>query len=64
MLTSKIKRIINGRIITKDVDEKFPVGSKVRVNTQGSETMGVLRRDGTTVWTNKGVYHEDKLVVA
>jgi hypothetical protein len=45
-----------------DADEKFSVGSKVRVNTQGSETMEVLRRDGTTVWTNKGAYHEDKLV--
>lgn len=45
-------------------DEKFPVGSYVRVNIMGSKPEQVIRRDGTTVWTNKGTYHETKVTAA
>jgi hypothetical protein len=30
----------------------------------GSKPEQVIRRDGTTVWTNKGTYHETKVVSA
>lgn len=49
---------------SKTKDEKFPVGSYIRVNVMGSKPERVVKRDGTTVWTNKGTYHETKVVAA